>query len=126
MRALIVIIGLIILIIVAGIVVYYSGVIYVGADRPENKIVSEFFSTASDRSVKYHARNIKAPPLNNPALQQLGFAHYRGMCVACHGAPGVTPLDVAAGLNPSPPDLSESAKDSRRRRYSGSPNTASE
>ncbi len=34
-----------------------------------------------------------------------GLAHYKGMCVGCHGAPGVDPSEAGEGLNPPASDL---------------------
>jgi mono/diheme cytochrome c family protein len=39
-----------------------------------------------------------------------GFAHYKEMCVTCHGAPGVQPDETGKGLYPKPPDLAKSIK----------------
>ena len=43
------------------------------------------------------------PP--SPEALRTGLAHYRGMCVTCHGAPGVDASDIGVGLNPPAPDL---------------------
>ena len=36
-----------------------------------------------------------------------GFREYEGMCVGCHGAPGVSPSPTGRGLFPKPPRFPE-------------------
>jgi mono/diheme cytochrome c family protein len=91
--------------------VIYSGVINVAATQPDNTLVRWALSTASDRSIRYHAQTIKTPALTDAARVKDGFHHYREMCVGCHGAPGLKPSDLNKGLNPKPPKLAESAKE---------------
>jgi plastocyanin len=60
---------------------------------------------ASTRSIAHHARNERNPLAGDPAALKRGLDHYREDCLACHGAPGAHPQEVAAGLHPRPPDL---------------------
>ena len=46
-----------------------------------------------------------ANPLSGPDVVRAGLAHYREMCVFCHGAPGVDASEAGDGLNPPAPDL---------------------
>ena len=62
------------------------------------------------RSVEAHAREIKAPPLDDAALIDRGFVIYRAHCVQCHGAPGVAPEPFALGLTPAPANLAHAAR----------------
>ena len=60
----------------------------------------------------------RAPKTANPAaaspdVLRTGLAHYRGMCVTCHGAPGVDPSEIGMGLNPPAPDLTVTKVQSR-------------
>jgi mono/diheme cytochrome c family protein len=100
---------LVVLFIVVGIAGIYSGVYSVAASYPDRSLVAWALSTTMDRSVGRHAAGIKVPPLDDPAMVDLGFQHYRGMCVECHGAPGVAVGEAGQGLNPKPPLLVESA-----------------
>src|SRR5574340_587472 len=94
-----------------GLAVVYSGLYNVSARYPDRAAVDWLLGTTMDRSVARHAKGITAPPLDDPAQVRLGFQHYRGMCVECHGRPGVEASELAQGLNPSPPALVESAGD---------------
>lgn len=102
---------LIVLAIVGAGVAIYLGVYDVGTANHDNPVVNWALDTAMTRSVARHAAAIKAPDLADPAMIDRGFRHYRAMCVGCHGAPGVTRGEIAKGLFPEAPDLSESASD---------------
>ena len=106
--------AIIVLVIVAAIVglaAMYSGIISVAANYPDKAIVAWALSTTMDHSVQRHAAGIKVPALDDPAMVQTGFGHYRGMCVGCHGAPGVEIGEMGRALNPEPPKLTEAAGD---------------
>ena len=85
----------------------YSGLYNVGASEPHWGLTRWLMSTAMERSVQHHARGIEVPPLDDPALVESGFDHYRNMCVGCHGAPGAQTWEGGEGLNPEPPKLAE-------------------
>ena len=65
--------------------------------------------TTMDHSVQRHAAGIKVPALDDPAMVEAGFGHYRRMCAGCHGTPGMRKR--AGGFNPDPPELTEAAGD---------------
>ncbi len=96
---------------IIGIIFIYSGVYNVSAANPENGITKWVLSTTSDNSVEHHAQNINVPNLNDPQRIKEGFLRYNEMCESCHGAPGKKETDLAKGLNPPAPDLSESGKE---------------
>ncbi|MFZ0455334.1 MAG: cytochrome c [Ignavibacteriaceae bacterium] len=96
---------------ILGVIFIYSGVYNVSAANKENGIMTWVLSTTSDNSVEHHAEGIKVPDLNNSAMIEEGFAHYKEMCQSCHGAPGQKETELAKGLNPPAPDLSESGKE---------------
>jgi mono/diheme cytochrome c family protein len=98
-----------VVIILVGLIVLYSGWYNVSAANNVSGIEKWFFSTASDNSVEKHAESITVPDLNSPEKIKEGFAHYDEMCKGCHGAPGMTETELAKGLNPKAPDLSKSA-----------------
>lgn len=83
---------------------YFSGAIYIGADKPHSAITTWVLHNAMERSVKYHCKSTK-PPQTNDSLVMLGFSHFHAMCVMCHGAPGFERSETGRGLTPPPPDL---------------------
>jgi mono/diheme cytochrome c family protein len=98
---------LLVVLVVAGLVTVYSGVIDVAATSPHAPLTRWLLATVMDNSVRYHAREIVAPPLDDPELVMAGYRHYREMCVECHLAPGVTSSEMREGLLPEPPELQE-------------------
>jgi mono/diheme cytochrome c family protein len=87
----------------------YSGMYNVSALGPDSGPVAWFLSTTSDHSVQRRAATIDTPALGSSDMLRLGFQHYRGMCIGCHGAPGVQIDEAGQGLNPRPPELVETA-----------------
>jgi len=61
--------------------------------------------------VARRAADVKAPAGFEQMDIEPGFEHYDHMCVGCHGAPGVKPMDITRGMNPEPPDLAKTVKD---------------
>jgi mono/diheme cytochrome c family protein len=92
---------------VAGVIVMFSGVIDVAATNPHNPVTAFVLSTSMDNSVRYHAKGIEAPSLEDPGMIREGFSHYREMCLECHLAPGVDSTEIRQGLLPEPPTLQE-------------------
>lgn len=86
-----------------------SGAYNVSTTNHDDGFVNWWLARGAIRSVRHHARAIKAPPLDNPAMIQEGFKHYDDMCVQCHGAPGKERDEIAQGLWPQAPDLSRTA-----------------
>jgi mono/diheme cytochrome c family protein len=97
--------------VVAGLAIMFSGVIDVGATNPHHPLTEFVLSTTMDNSVRYHAKGIKAPPLDNPDMIMDGFRHYRKMCVECHLAPGINSSEIRKGLMPEPPKLQEAVEE---------------
>lgn len=83
----------------------------VAANKPHSSFMEWFLHTTMERSVKRQSSTIQVASLENPKLIQNGLQSYQNMCVGCHGAPGVERNFVGDGLNPQPPDLSDSAKE---------------
>lgn len=110
MRCFNIIVGLAVAAAVVGFGVMYSGIINVGASNPHAAPTQWLLHTAMQRSVAFHARDIKAPPLDKPETVMMGFRHYREMCVGCHLAPGIESSEIRKGLMPQPPKLQEAAK----------------
>jgi mono/diheme cytochrome c family protein len=90
-----------------GLIIVYSGVWNVAADRPHYFPVGWLADTTMEHSVRAHADHPQHPSLSDPQLIDTGAHHYREMCEGCHGAPGVERAEVGKGLNPEPPDLAK-------------------
>ena len=98
---------LVVIALIVGVVVMFSGVINVAATDPHNPVTRFILSTTMDNSVRAHAKGITAPALNDPQTVMEGFRHYREMCVGCHLAPGIESTEIREGLLPRPPKLQE-------------------
>ncbi len=105
MKNLLWLLGIVALVAVSGIIFIYSGTYNISATVPHNALTHWIMSTTMDNSVKHHAKNIVVPDLSDSSKIKMGFVHYRAMCVSCHGAPGVSQEELAAGLYPKPPKL---------------------
>ena len=113
MRCLKRVIGVVVIVLVAGIIVMYSGVISVAATNPHAPLTAYVLSTTMDNSVRYHAKDIRPPPLDDSQMVMEGFRHYREMCAGCHLAPGMESSEIRQGLTPEPPKLQEVAAEWR-------------
>lgn len=82
-----------------------SGAFDVAATVHPSKLEKQLASVALDRSVARRAPKTSNPVAPSPEALRTGLVHYRGMCVTCHGAPGVDPSEIGVGLNPAAPDL---------------------
>jgi mono/diheme cytochrome c family protein len=91
--------------------IMYTGSYNVAASDPDNPIVEWFLSNTVVHSVISRAKLVKAPEQLTEKQAQVGFSIYKNTCVYCHGAPGKDPADIAKGLNPDAPDLSDAAGD---------------
>jgi mono/diheme cytochrome c family protein len=89
---------------VAGFVIAL-GIVPVGATVPPSGVERKLAALAVDRSVARRAPRGPNPVAATSEALAAGLAHYRAMCVTCHGAPGVDPSEIGEGLNPPAPDL---------------------
>jgi len=81
----------------------------VAASKPDWSVTRWVLETARTRSIKVHAADIQVPPgLDEPAQVLIGTEHFAAHCTVCHGAPGVSNGEISEGLNPNPPDLTQS------------------
>ena len=94
-----------------GILFIYSGYYNVSAAVQDPAMLRWVYETTMDNSVSRHAKAIEVPALDDSTMIRTGFAHFHEMCEICHGAPGVKTSELAKGLNPDAPDLSESAEE---------------
>ena len=87
----------------------YSGGYDVAATAQHTGMVQWALETTKDRSIRAATADVPEAPAFDSALVMSGFDGFRGMCVECHGAPGVDPGINGEGLNPAPPELGEEA-----------------
>ena len=97
-------------VVVAVIVVAWSGMYDVAASRGHWAIVQWFLEFGLRNSVAKRATAVETPPLDNPDLIRLGAAYFHRGCAYCHGAPGISVNPIARDMLPSPPDLSASMR----------------
>lgn len=90
-----------------------SGTFDVAATVHPSKLEKQLGELALDRSVARRAPKTSNPVAPSPESLRTGLEHYRGMCVTCHGAPGVDASDIGNGLNPPAPDLTLSKVQAR-------------
>jgi mono/diheme cytochrome c family protein len=91
--------------ILLGLGITYSGYYNVAANVPDPAIVEWLLSTNMQRSVARHGGLVSAPRELSDQQARSGLAIYKETCVYCHGAPGQDPGDIGKGLNPEPPYL---------------------
>jgi mono/diheme cytochrome c family protein len=101
--------ALLLLIVVIGLIVIYSGAYNVAATAGHTGLTSWILDTAQHNSVAARAESVSAPPELDQAAIQHGFEHFNAMCVVCHGAPGVERGEFGQGITPTPPELSDEA-----------------
>jgi mono/diheme cytochrome c family protein len=95
----------------AGAIMLFSGTYDIAATVQHYAPTYWALQIGMRRSVETHARSVKVPPLDDPALARQGLALYHAHCVRCHGAPGVPPEPFALGLTPAPANLSHTARE---------------
>jgi mono/diheme cytochrome c family protein len=95
----------VVVLLLAGAALIYSGVYNVAADERHWSLTSRFFETLRLRSIQRQARDVAPPDLSGDDLAVRGAVHYAQMCVMCHLAPGVENTELRQGLYPQPPDL---------------------
>ncbi|MDO9359703.1 MAG: c-type cytochrome [Polaromonas sp.] len=88
----------------AGFVVY-SGIYNVGATSQHLQPVHSLLETTMQQSVRWRARQIEPPQLEDPARIARGGALYQANCVQCHGAPGVAQAGIGQSMQPVPGPL---------------------
>jgi mono/diheme cytochrome c family protein len=83
----------------------------VAATDPHWSLTHAILETARVRSVRAHAAKIKAPEnLGDHGRVVAGTSHFAEHCSSCHTAPGVEASELAKGMYPAPPILTNSAK----------------
>lgn len=107
MKTLINLLLALLVLVLLGIGLVYSGVYDIGADDPHTRPVHALLELARERSIAMRAKDIAAPDLEDAALIRAGAGNYDSMCVGCHLAPGVGETEMSKGLYPAPPNLAE-------------------
>ena len=87
--------------------VLFSGLFNVAATVADSPPLRWMFVTVREGSIKYHARDIQAPPVADAAHLANGFKIYREDCVMCHTPAGREPTPMALGFNPQAPSFEE-------------------
>jgi len=88
--------------------VMYGGLFNVATGWQDPAAMRWVLVNTRESSIMRRAKDIEAPSLNAVDRIEKGFRSYREMCVICHGTPEGKPTVIAKGLNPEPPDLSDS------------------
>jgi mono/diheme cytochrome c family protein len=86
-------------------IVFATGAYNVAATSLPSKMETRLAQFSLNRSVARRAPSTKNPVPATPATWKAGLAHYKENCLVCHAAPGVDAGELAAGLNPSAPEL---------------------
>lgn len=94
-----------------GAVFVWLGIYNVSALRQHTRPVFALLTTAQEQSIAWHARDVRAPDLEDLDLAAAGFEPYRASCAQCHGAPGVAPDPAGLGMTPVPTNLAQSARE---------------
>jgi mono/diheme cytochrome c family protein len=95
----------------AALLIMYTGSYNVAANVPDNPALDWFLTNTMINSVISRAKSVQAPAGFTDQQAKAGFTIYNQTCVHCHGAPGRDPGDIAKGLNPDAPDLSDAVGD---------------
>lgn len=95
----------ILLLIVIGAAVIFTGAYNVAASVPDSAAEAWVLSTMMNKSVQHRAADITVPANITEDQVRRGFAQFRESCVYCHGAPGVDSTDWSQGMRPEPPFL---------------------
>src|SRR5947209_6783684 len=91
--------------------VVLSGANNVAATEKHSGLTHSLLEVARVRSVKAHAAGIVPPTdLDNEARVVAGTSHFAEHCAMCHTAPGVEAQDLADGMYPRPPVLTDAAR----------------
>lgn len=85
--------------------VFKSGWYHIGANNEHWQVVHTALEHGMRESVRHYARDVAAPPLDQPARVGRGAALFRDNCVQCHGAPGVAQADFGKAMQPVPGPL---------------------
>jgi mono/diheme cytochrome c family protein len=86
------------------------GLYNIAATVQHTRLVYRLMDYTMYRSVKARSERAAVPDLDEPRRVRAGAVHYRAHCLQCHGAPGVSPDDLAFGMTPAPVNLVSTAR----------------
>jgi mono/diheme cytochrome c family protein len=95
--------------VIAGLGVMYSGVFNVAATVEDAAPLQWVLITTREASIRRHARDIQAP--SRPQQIENGFRFFRQQCVMCHTPPGGSVTMMSEGFNPKAPALAGLVED---------------
>lgn len=87
-----------------------SGIYNISATSQHLQFVYSFLEQGMHQSVRFHARDIEPPPLDDPQRIARGARLYHAACVQCHGAPGIAPHGIGMSMQPVPGPLVDSGE----------------
>jgi len=96
---------------VAAAVFIALGLYNVAATEQHTRPVYALIEATMRQAIRFHSRDIVAPPLDDAARVRSGRSLYALNCVRCHGAPGIAPESFALGMTPSPANLAYAARE---------------
>jgi len=108
MKAVIRLLGAMVLAIAIVALFAWSGAYNVAADEPHWSLTEAILGHARDRSIASRTAEIVVPDLGDDALITAGAGNYDAMCAGCHLRPGMDGSEISAGLYPVPPSLVQS------------------
>ena len=88
----------------------YSGAFNVAASDPHWPVTEWVLEKARVRSIQSHAAGL-TPPLGYDEQERVigAVTHFTEHCAVCHGGPGTAKGEIADGMYPEPPNLSNVA-----------------
>lgn len=96
----------------------WSGVYNMAADDAHWPPVQAVLTVLRERSIAVRAVKLEVPAdLASAERRRLGAGNYHAMCAGCHLQPGVASSELARGLYPSPPALTQSRASSPARDF---------
>ncbi|WP_338762377.1 c-type cytochrome [Massilia sp. METH4] len=93
-----------------GWIVLEAGWYNVAATQQHFQPVHTLLERGMRESVRFHARDIVPPPLDDDARILRGARLYDQFCVQCHGGPGVAQGPVGKSMQPVPGPLVDAAR----------------
>ena len=110
MRYLIGFAGALLLAVIVGGLIIWTGAYNFAATDAHASVVRSLIDTALHKSVASRADDLQAPEFTDADLRH-GAREFAEYCVHCHGAPGVKPHEWTTGMRPNPPPLSRAARE---------------
>lgn len=100
------VVATIVAMVIAAVVIMFTGVYNVAATDTHNPLVRWALATTRVNAVQARSADIAVPAgWNTPENVEAGARAYAEMCAACHGAPGQDALAFAEHMMPEPPEM---------------------